>query len=124
MATTPRKPVAAKVEETKNQTKFEQTLIRSNSEIRADRGKRISERVGDAQKKLIMDIKDRIRRKQDELESMMDLSTDNTNTSMNVIAADFDASNFVERINTLKVEIRLDEIKLDIAEETNEEWFS
>lgn len=120
-----RKPVATTTEQKeRTQTKFEQNLVRSNSEIRAERGRRISETVGDAQAKLIMDIKGSIRKKKDELESMMDLSTDNTNTSMNVISKDFDADSFVERINSLKTQIRLDEIKLEIAEETNNEWFA
>jgi hypothetical protein len=108
---------------TTKKSKFESQLMRDNKQIRADRARRIGESVTDAQTKLIMQIRGDIRKKEDELAAMTDLSTDNQNTSMNVIAADFNPDAFVERINTLKVEINLLQIKLRIAEETQAEWF-
>lgn len=103
--------------------KFESILTRDNKSIRADRAKRIVSSVQDAQLRLIMDIRGDIRKKEDELDSMTDLSTDNNNTSINVISPNFDASQFVERINELKKDIHLLEIKLRIAEQTQDEWF-
>lgn len=119
---TPRKTTATT--KTATTSKFASTLSRDNKQIRYERAIRISESVSDAQQKLIMDIKSKIRGRENELESMMDLSTDNTNTSMNVISESFNPDDFVTRINTLKKEIKLFTIELEIAEETNEEWFS
>jgi len=104
-------------------SKFESQLIRGNKEIRADRGRRISESVSDAQLKLIMDIKSDIRKKEDELARMTDLSTDNHNTSMNVISPSFDADAFVRKINELQLDLEKLRIKQRVAEETQQEWF-
>jgi hypothetical protein len=108
---------------TKSVSKFAEQLSRDNSSIRDDRAKRISESVADAQDTLIRSIKDRIRKAEGELDSMLDLSSDNQTTSMNVISPSFNADTFVTRINDLKVQISLDNIKLQIALETKEEWF-
>lgn len=105
-------------------TKFATTLARDNKQIRADRAVRISEGVADAQARLVMDIRGQIRGKEDELSAMTDLSTDNTNTTLNVISPSFNANDFVGKINTLKTEIKMLNIKLEIAEETTQEWFS
>lgn len=114
---TSRKKVTAEV------TKFEQQLTRSNSQISADRARRIKEAVSDEQNKLVMDLKALIRKDENELDAMMDLSTSNENTSINVISPSFDASQFVRRINELKSRLAINEEKLAIAEDTLEEWF-
>lgn len=104
-------------------TKFASQLRRDNSAIRADRAERIAEAVADAQAKLIMGLKDSVRKSQNELDAMMDLSADNQTTSMNVISADFDADAFVQRINQLKTNIAVKSEELEIALETQKEWF-
>lgn len=104
-------------------SKFEIQLARDNKQIKADRAKRIAESVSDAQMRLVMDIKADIRKKEDELSAMTDLSTDNTNTTMNIISKDFDPASFVSRINELRTEIATLSIKLSIAEETSAQWF-
>lgn len=114
---TSRKKVTAEV------TKFEQQLTRSNSQISADRARRIKEAVSDEQNKLVMDLKALIRKDENELDAMMDLSTSNENTSINVISPSFDASQFVRRINELKSRLAINEEKLAIAKDTLEEWF-
>lgn len=105
-------------------SKFEAQLVRDNKAIRADRGRRIAEAVSDAQARLVMDIRGDIRKKEDELAAMTDLSTDNTNTTMNVISPDFDAYKFVAKINQLKTELDVLGVKLSIAESTQTEWFN
>ena len=102
---------------------FVAQLKRSNSKIRADRAQRIGAKVANAQSRMIMDIEEGISNKQDKLDAMMDLSTDNTSTSLNVVSPDFDANSFVTNINKLKTEIRLEQIKLEIAQDTTKEWF-
>lgn len=103
--------------------KFVGQLKRSNSKIRIDRARRIGDSVSDAQEKLLMDIKGNIRKMEDKLDTMMDLSADNRTTTNNVISSDFCADSFVREINDLKTKIRLESIKLEIAQETKEEWF-
>ena len=104
-------------------SKFVSQLKRTNSKIRADRAQRIGKTVANAQSRLIMDLEETIGKKEDELEAMMDLSSDNQVTSLNVISPEFDASAFVKKINKLQTEIRLKKIELEIAQETTKEWF-
>ena len=109
---------------TKNKvSRFEAQLVRTNKQIKGDRAKRINGTVADAQMVLIMGIRGKVREKENELDAMMDLSTDNQTTTMNVISPKFDAKEYVERINKLKVEIKMLSIELSIAEETYAEWF-
>ena len=101
---------------------FVANLQRSNSKIRDDRAVRIGNKVDRAQVKLISGIQDGIDSMTDQLEAMQDLSTDNQNTSLNVISPKFDADAFCTEINKLKTEIKLQKLELEIAEETLEEW--
>lgn len=116
-------PKGAVAKATTTVSRFAEQLSRDNSSIRTDRAKRISESVSEAQDKLIFAIRDKVRKAQGELDSMMDLSSDNHTTSMNVVSPEFNADTFVSRINELKVIISLESEKLIIAEETKEEWF-
>ena len=102
---------------------FVAQLKRGNSKIRTDRAVRIGNKVANAHSRMVMDLEEKVANKEDELEAMMDLSTDNQTTSLNVVSPDFDASKFVERVNILKTDIRLLKINLEIAQETTKEWF-
>lgn len=104
-------------------TKFVNQLKRTNSKIQADRAQRIGKSVSNAQTRLVMDLEEKVNKKQDELDAMMDLSTDNVSTSLNVISPDFNAKEFVEKINSIQVELNLLNIKLSIAQKTQAEWF-
>lgn len=110
--------------EAKKESKFVAQLKRSNSKIRVDRARRIGTMVSNSHARLVMDLEEKIAKKEDELEAMMDLSTDNQTTSLNVISPNFDAAAFVEKVNNIKVDLRLLKIKLEIAQETTKEWFS
>lgn len=107
----------------KKTSAFVEQLKRGNAKIRADRAERIGNKVSRAQTKLISDLEDERDSKQDELDAMMDLSSDNQKTSLNVISKDFDAYAFVNQINKLKTDIKMLEIKLTVAQETSKEWF-
>lgn len=106
----------------KGKSAFVTNLQRSNAKIRDDRAIRIGNKVDRAQTKLISSIQDQIDTMTDKLEAMQDLSTDNKNTSLNVVSPDFNADQFVTEINSLKTEIKLKGIELEIAESTQEEW--
>lgn len=123
MATTRRKVAVAAAQTEVRVSKFAEILSRSNSSIREDRARRIADAVSDAQDKIIMDLNAEIRKKQNELDSMMDLSTSNVSTSMNVISPDFDAENYVRKINSLHVEIQLKSMELQIAKEVKADLF-
>ena len=104
-------------------SKFADILSRSSASIRIDRAKRISDAVSDAQDKLIMDINAEIRKKENELDAMMDLSTSNLKSSLNVIDTNFSAEEFCNKLNELKVGIELKKQELRIAKQTKEELF-
>ena len=105
-------------------SKFVSQLSRSNKAIKIDRARRIGEACSDAQIKLVMDIKSKIRTKNNRLDEMTDLSADNQSTTTNVISKNFSADDFVKEINDLKVDLANLEVELEVAEETSNEWFS
>ena len=106
------------------ESKFIATLKRTNSKIRNDRAVRIGTKVANAQDMLIMKLEEKIMSYQDQLDAMMDLSTDNQTTSMNIVSQDFNPGQYVEKINSLKTEIELIGVELKIAKETRKDLFS
>jgi hypothetical protein len=104
-------------------SRFEEILSRSNADIRKDRAKRITSSVVDAQQKFIMDLNSTIRKKENELDSLLDLSTSNENTSMNVIHPNFNPEDYVQKINTLVLDIELKKQELVVALEVQEDLF-
>ena len=105
-------------------SKFVTQLSRGNKQIKIDRARRIGEACSDAQVKLVMDVKSKIRNKQNRLDEMTDLSADNQSTTTNLISKSFNADDFVKEINDLKVDIANLEVELEVAEETSNEWFA
>lgn len=124
-AAAPKAPRAkAPVVEVKERvSRFEEILSRSNADIRKDRAKRITSSVVDAQAKFIMELNSKIRKQENELDSLLDLSTSNQNTSMNVVHPDFDAEEYVQRINALVLDIELQKQALVVALEVQEDLF-
>jgi hypothetical protein len=104
-------------------SRFEEILSRSNADIRKDRAKRITSSVVDAQAKFIMELNSKIRKKENKLDSLLDLSTNNQTTSMNVVHPDFVAEDYVNRINSLVLEIELKKQELTVALEVQEDLF-
>jgi hypothetical protein len=125
MATTRRKVEATAATATTEVrvSKFADILARSNASIREDRARRIAEAVSDAQDKIIMDMNAEIRKRENELDAMMDLSTSNLKTSMNVISPDFDAESYVKKINQLYIEIETKRMELEIIKEVKADLF-
>lgn len=118
----PRKTTEAATTEVRV-SKLADILARSNSSIREDRARRIAEAVSDAQDKIIMDLNAEIRKRENELDSLMDLSTSNLATSLNVISPDFDAEQYIRRINQLHIDIELKRQELEIAKEVKADLF-
>jgi len=105
-------------------SKFVIQLSRGNKQIKIDRARRVGASCADAQTKLVMDIKSKIRNKQDRLDEMTDLSADNQSTTNNLISKGFNADDFVKEINDIKIELANLEVELEVAEETTAEWFT
>ena len=89
------------------------SLKRNNKKIRDDRAIAISEDVHLLFKRTVEDIEMKITRLKRERENMLDLSPDN---AMSLVPAkEFDTEAFVRQDITLGVEIRNEEIKLEIT---------
>lgn len=104
----------AELVKTDNLTSFMDYLIRNNKQIRADRAEVIAEDTEITFKRTIEDIELRIKKLSRERENMLDLSPDHALSLK--IAEDFNASEFVVKDLKLGVEIRNEEIRLEIAE--------
>ena len=100
---------------------FREALIRSNKKIRTDRADAIVEDAETIYRRTVEDLRLSIRRMMRERENMLDLSPENA-TSL-VLAADFDAGQYVSKELELGVSIRNSQIKLEIAEERYETLF-
>lgn len=92
---------------------FMEFLIRNNKQIRQDRAEVIAEDTQIIFKRKIEDIELHIKKLQRERENMLDLSPDHALSLK--LAENFNANEFVEKDLKIGIEIRNEEIKLEIA---------
>ena len=92
---------------------FVQMLVRNNAKIRQDRADAIAEVAQVTFKRAVEDIELRIRKLKRERENMLDLSPDHALSLK--LAEDFDAQEFTEKDISIGVQIRNEEIRLEIA---------
>lgn len=92
---------------------FMDYLVRNNKQIRIDRAEVIAEDTQIIFKRTIEDIELRIKKLNRERENMLDLSPDHALSLK--LAEDFSAVEFVDEDLKLGVEIRNEEIRLEIA---------
>ena len=92
---------------------FIESLVRNNSKIRSDRAIAIQEQAELLYKRKVEDLEVKLKRLRRERDNMLDLSP--TNATSLMLATDFDAEQFVEKDLQLGLEIRNEEIKLEIA---------
>jgi hypothetical protein len=92
---------------------FSESLRRNNSQIRKDRADAISEDTEIIYKRKIEDLVLKIKKMNREQENMLDLSPSDKNTIISV--GDFDTEMYVNSDITLGVNIRNEEIRLNIA---------
>ena len=102
---------------------FQEMLERGNAKIRGDRAKRIADSVKEAQVDLVRSLESQIRRVTDDLDRMLDLSTDNTSFTVNRVI-DLDGSDFVTKLHELNISMTELSIELQIATETLNKYFS
>jgi hypothetical protein len=92
---------------------FQESLLRNNKKIRADRAESIVEDAETIYKRKVEDLRLSIKRKTRDRENMLDLSPD---TAMSLkVASDFDAIDYVEKDAKLSLDIRNESIKLELA---------
>lgn len=103
-------------------SKFEKQMRMSSDKIRGQRAKFVAEDAKEAQTELVNNIKKRKRNLERELMQLEDTHRD-SKLSLNVVNDRFDAHNWVEDIQCVKIQLANVEIELKIAEGTTNEWF-
>lgn len=103
-------------------SKFERNLTLSHSEIRGKRARLITQDAEYAQDELIKKMSAELRKLDRSLLDLEDLHPDHT-TSLRV-GRDFDAANWVNTIQELKVRRAILAKELEIAIDTQKEFFS
>lgn len=101
------------VNEIEAKGKFIESLMRNNAKIRQDRALSIYESAQMLYKRTIEDTEIKVKQLHRERESLLDLSPESA-TSL-VLKADFDEKAFVEKDIALGLQIRNNEIILDVA---------
>jgi len=109
------------VAEAKAQGKFATMIMRDGDAVAEGRGKRAIESAKAAQKKLVLDLEDKIRKVEDQKELMLDNSPDNR-FSLN-IGANFDAQKFTDEYQALSIKLINLRVELTIAQENSEDLF-
>lgn len=110
-------------EKTTSKGKFEELLNANSKTIKANRAKLIAEDAQIAQADIVREIQDRKRSLQRELLDLTDLHPD-SELSLTVIKKDADIKSVFKKIQSLKVQLIMIERELQIAEETQKEWFN
>lgn len=102
---------------------FQAQLTRSNGDISAARAKRIGIAVEDEMTTSIAKRRSKLLKSENQIEAMTDLSTDNQNTSLNVISPQFDPTDFANKLIELEIEKTQLELELEVAITVKERWF-
>lgn len=93
---------------------FNESLRRNNTKIRSDRADAISEDTELVYKRKIEDIELNIKRLKRSQDNMLDLSP--TDAQSLTLANDFDSAKFCDTDMKIGLEIRMETIKLEIAQ--------
>lgn len=101
---------------------FKGILSRSGQSLLESRAANISNLVKFEQEEIINDLRKEILRKESELDSIQDLSINNT-TSLNPVKADFKPSDFCKKIHEIKINTQNLIMEYIIAVNTFNDWF-
>jgi len=102
--------------------KFQKNLTASNSEIKAARAKAIAESAAAEQRSIILELEGELRKLNNQKMDLEDLSPD-SELSLRPARGDFDAVTWVRKMQNIKVAILNKEIELQVATETENEYF-
>jgi hypothetical protein len=103
--------------------KFTRNLQLSNKEIKDKRAAMIGEDASIAQTEIIQEIVARKRKLDRRLLNLEDMSPEST-MSLNPGRADFIAANWAKEVQFTKCELKMVNIELEVALETNDEYFA
>jgi len=104
-------------------SKFAETLKQSNKSIKAARANIIAASAEEAQNEIVRLLNREKRELEFKLLNLTDVAPD-SELSLRVVKADFDANQLFTDIQNTKVALANKEIEVLIAEETYKEWFS
>lgn len=102
---------------------FNELLVRSDKRIEADRARRIVGAAYDSMYAIVANERAALRRLQFEIDKSLDLSVSNQTTTVNRVM-DLQPDDFLQKILQLKVDIKLAEVRMKVAEEMMAEFFS
>jgi DNA-directed RNA polymerase subunit K/omega len=103
--------------------KFQKTLVSSSKHIKAARAKIISENAEAAQEDILRLLKKQLRDIDSKLLGLTDIHPD-SELSLKVVTANFNAEELFRAIHTAKIEKANKTIEVGIAQETYDEWFT
>lgn len=103
--------------------KFTKNLAMSRKDIKGKRAQLVSEEAKDAQEDLVRTLKQEYRELEKEQMNLDDIYPDDT-TSMNAVKKDFNAKEWVAKVQSNKIAIALKKVELDTAEATLAEYFA
>lgn len=106
---------------TKSKT-FKDILTRSNKEISADRANRVSSAANREYKRLIDAKQEQIEKIEDQIESMLDLSTTNETTVDNS-AKNFNAEHWVNKMVQLELQKEMLDLEIKVIREKVGKYF-
>lgn len=103
-------------------SKFAKTLKQGNKAIKSARANIISASAEEAASEIVRVLKKEKRELEFRLLNLTDVHPD-SELSLRVVKADFDAAKLFEDIQSVKVDILNKKVELSCAEETYKEWF-
>lgn len=103
--------------------KFFKTLTATNSEIKETRGKNIASQAEIAQSNLVNELRNRVLQLENKIENHLDLGP-TSSFSLKVGESIGDTTKWVKELHEAKVSLAEAQVELDIAEETQKEWFT
>lgn len=103
--------------------KFAQNLTKNNKQIKESRAKRVAEQAKMAQEDVVRTLRTETMDLEAKLEDLEDLSPDST-MSLNPVKGEFDAKEWVNKIQSIKIELANKTIEYKIAKETFDSYFT
>lgn len=103
--------------------KFVQTLSAENKDIKVTRATNLSNKVKTELTDLINDLTKVKTNLETDLLNLTDLAPDNS-YSLKPGGENFDAKEWVRKVHGIKVELKMNKVELDTANEIKEEWFA
>ncbi len=97
-------------------------IVRTNTEVRADRASRFGNAVRNASEAHLTKCRAEVSDKELIIEQMLDFGPTNT-LDLTVASSNENATEMIEKIHRAQVDLRLARIELEIAEDRHDEWF-